>query len=112
MELEFYKAHSQWYVDLPTWEGSIDDLEMVCGADDFLEALSYKLGRDRVKLEVWEQAPGMPVGRLSKIGQDSAGATYEVYDCEFYEGEAWLCNVTRFVFDGYHPDTIYFRVEE
>jgi len=38
---KFYKTEvGRWYVDLPEWEGSVDELEMVAGADLFLELLS------------------------------------------------------------------------
>ena len=109
MELDFYKANGRWYVDLPTWEGAIDDLEMVNGADDLLEALAEVTGSEQVKMEVWLEEPDEPCSILWKIDQDAEGATYEVQDCQYYTGDAWLCNVTRFVFDGYHPDRIFFR---
>ncbi len=33
---KFYKTEvGRWYVDLPEWEGSVDELEMVAGADLF-----------------------------------------------------------------------------
>jgi len=33
-KLKFYKeADERWYVELPEWEGSKADLEMVAGAD-------------------------------------------------------------------------------
>lgn len=36
LELTFKKLAQRWFVDIP-WAGSIDDLQMVNGADDFLE---------------------------------------------------------------------------
>ena len=44
--LRFYKSQDEyWYVDMPEWEGSIDALEMVRGADDMLDDLkSYRKG--------------------------------------------------------------------
>ena len=39
-EFKFYKdPEHRWYVDLPEWEGEKDNLEMVLGADSFLEIL-------------------------------------------------------------------------
>ena len=38
---KFYKEETgRWYVDLPEWEGEKAELEMVLGADTFLEILS------------------------------------------------------------------------
>ena len=38
---KFYKeTTNRWYVDLPEWEGVKEELEMVSGADTFLEILS------------------------------------------------------------------------
>lgn len=36
LKLTFKKLAQRWFVDIP-WIGSIDDLQMVNGADDFLE---------------------------------------------------------------------------
>lgn len=112
MELTFTKIDERWYVELPEWEGSFDDLEMVNGADTLLEILSQRLGRNSLTFEIWLYEPDTPCGMLRKIMQDWDGATYQVENCMYYDGTAWLCNVTKFVFGGYHPDTIYFRVDE
>ena len=40
-QFKFYKEETgRWYVDLPEWEGEKDELEMVAGADIFLEILA------------------------------------------------------------------------
>jgi hypothetical protein len=36
---KFEKELDGWYVDLPEWEGSKADLQMVMGADTFLDIL-------------------------------------------------------------------------
>lgn len=36
LKLTFKKLAQRWFVDIP-WIGSIDDLQMVNGADDFIE---------------------------------------------------------------------------
>ena len=43
MDLTFIKdADDRWYIDLPNWKGSKADLEMVCGADTFLDEISNR----------------------------------------------------------------------
>ena len=45
----FYKEEDgRWYVDIPEWEGSKDDLEMVCGADIMLNIMAQ--GSDSILL--------------------------------------------------------------
>ncbi len=111
----FYKEISgRWYVDLPEWEGSKDDLEMIAGADSFLEILSQ--GEDEIcvtlsvldfdgsskldlikpgRIEGWEMGEGSWYRLNNYIGID-------------YELDMWLCDVTKFVF-GDFPKTIYFK---
>lgn len=110
MQLKFNKISDKWYVDLPEWTGSFDDLEMVLGADTLLEALSLRLKRKSITFEIWTAKPDVPCGYMKKIDQTAEGATYQVSNCMYYNGTAWLCNVTKFVFGGYHPGSIYFRV--
>lgn len=110
MQLTFNKISDKWYVVLPEWQGSFEDLEMVNGADDLLEALSIKLRSKTITFDIWTSKPGVPCGHLNKIGATHEGATYQVNNCMFYKGTAWLCNVTKFVFGGYHPQDIYFKV--
>ena len=38
--LRFIKLSNKWFVDIP-WDGDIDDLQMVDGADLMLDALSH-----------------------------------------------------------------------
>ena len=111
MQLRFYKhTDGRWYVDLPNWEGDFEDLEMVAGADDLLEVLSHQLKTQSITFEVWTKMPNVPCGLMTKIDQTRDGATYQVSNCMYYDSTAWLCNVTKFVFDGIHPNHIYFRV--
>ena len=49
----FYKETSnRWYIDLPDWTGSKDDLEMVAGADAMLEYMAE--GKSEVSVIVSE----------------------------------------------------------
>lgn len=110
MQLTFNKISGKWYVELPEWEGDFEDLEMVAGADDLLEALSWRLNRQSITFNIKLSRPDYPCGHMKKIDQTFEGATYDVHDCMYYNGTAWLCNVTKFVFGGYHPNDIYFNV--
>ena len=111
----FYRVPEtgRWYVDLPEWEGEVADLEMVMGADTFLDILAQ--GEDQVFVTlsvVPEEGDDKLVliepGKLEgpEMGE---GAWYKL---ESYRGieyglSMWLCDVTTFVF-GYFPKEIYF----
>ena len=62
-KLTFIKLSNRWFVDIP-WDGMIEDLEMVSGADLFLDAISN--GKKIIILEV---------------------GTSEIYDCKVRPSE-------------------------
>jgi hypothetical protein len=110
----FYRDDIGWFVDLPEWEGSRYDLQMVMGADSFLDILSQGENEKHVLLSD-EPFDGcyelifIGLGRIEgpEIGE---GAWYKL---ENYLGidfklQMWLCDVTKFVF-GNFPIKIYFR---
>lgn len=111
---KFYKEESgRWYIDLPEWEGSKNDLEMVAGADMFLEILS----QDECKVDITLSTlpfEGADTLEFIKFGELHSwelgeGAWYKLTS---YMGidfglSMWLCNVTKFVFDDF-PKIIYF----
>lgn len=109
--LEFKKVSDRWYVVLDNWTGSFEDLEMVNGADTFLDILASKIMKNRVAMKVWTSKPNEPCGKLCMVHSDDRGATYQVENCSFFSNTVWLCNVTKFVFDGSHPATIYFKLK-
>lgn len=107
-KLRFYKnEHSEWYIDLPDWEGSITDLEMVEGADSLLEYLDNK-NKGKVRLNIslndFDKSEKL---KLMGINLDSDGGAYYWYDR--LELNLWLCDVTKYVF-GKFPSEVYFRV--
>lgn len=110
MTLRFLKYKNRWYIDLPEWKGSYEDLEMVNGADTFLEIYSRELRREIITFEVWTECPNIPCASLTMTNQDQEGATYQVNNSRLYKGTVWLCNVTKFVFGGQHPRNIYMRI--
>jgi hypothetical protein len=111
---KFYKTEvGRWYVDLPEWEGSIDELEMVAGADLFLELLSQ--GEETVFLTL-STVPfeGSEILEMKYLGtlegwEMGTGAWYKLvsYMGLEYKLDMWLCDVTKFVF-GSFPENIYF----
>jgi hypothetical protein len=111
---KFYKTEvGRWYVDLPEWEGSVDELEMVAGADLFLELLSQ--GEETVFLTL-STVPfeGSEILEMKYLGtlegwEMGTGAWYKLvsYMGLEYKLDMWLCDVTKFVF-GSFPENIYF----
>jgi hypothetical protein len=97
----FFKVANKWLVDLPTWTGSLEDLQMVAGADTFLDEMAHGNSVVSIELSI------LPVDNaqyvLIKQIEDSIGGTYRANNINY---TIWLCNVTKFVF-GCHPDTIY-----
>ena len=110
----FYKENTgRWYVDLPEWEGDKSELEMVAGADLFLDILAQDDGEVNVILST-EEFSGADTLKLIGLGnlegwEMGEGAWYRLvsYLGIDYELSMWLCNVTKFVF-GEFPKNIYF----
>lgn len=110
--ITFVRLQGNWYADVPYWEGSIDSLQMVGGADDLLDDLSEN--GHSVTLAITLNPSSEYTHRADLIKSDSFGGTYKL-DRTFYNWEGsgmdefWLCNVTKFVF-GNHPRTFYFKI--
>lgn len=107
-QLTFNKEKGVWYIDLPTYPGPKADLAMVSGADILLDVLSLKA--KSVTLEI-ALAPIDDYYRLKLLQHTpkQGGAVYKVFGQKKFPKEAWLCEVTKFVFGGYMPPEIYFR---
>lgn len=105
--LVFNKEGEQWFIDLPEYPGNKLDLLMVAGADRLLDKLSC--GKSTVTLLVSEEQPTEPgFEKLKKLMNTPliGGATYTG---NFFL-PIWLCDVTRFIYDGRLPDTLYYKV--
>lgn len=108
----FYKdENSRWYADIPEWVeagGTEDDLEMVCGADLWLDELSGAANEITFTLSDTDKFSN----HLNRIARDEFGATYMAYKYynEIFNAQVWLCNVTKFVF-GEFPEVIYYKEE-
>ena len=112
---KFYKEESgRWYVDLPEWTGHKEELEMVMGADSFLEILSQGESESYVTLsdKEFDGAERLELTNLGRIEgiELGSGAWYSLkeYMGIPYDMEMWLCDVTKFVF-GDFPKVIYFK---
>lgn len=111
----FYKEDdNKWYIDLPEFieqGGSKEELEMVSGADTFLDILS--VGYDKVSLYISNQ-PFMDAETIQLDYTDPenplGGAYYWLvnYKNKPFSLKIWLCSVTLFVF-GEYPSVIYFK---
>ncbi len=120
-KLKFFKQDGRWYADVP--EHSLEDNEMVLGADEMCELLSK--GKDSFEVEMESgfilniDEPKQCLLKLTRLKHDDDGATYslsgylfnEIMDAVVSEDAApiltvWLCNVTHTVF-GEHPEVIW-----
>jgi hypothetical protein len=108
---KFYKTEeNRWYIDLPEWEGSQSDLEMVAGADKMLDKLSDN--GTKITLDVSDNYPDKSNWDkfviLELVEEYSpllgGGAEYK-----WGNEVIWLCDVTKFVF-GNFPNFIIFAV--
>ena len=101
----------KWYLDLPEWNGDPDDLEMVEGADQWLNLI----GEGKTKVEVTmsdENFENAEILTLLHVREPNLGGGGNYY-LETFKGEKialklWLCEVTRFVFSTI-PQRIYFK---
>jgi hypothetical protein len=104
----FNKEEGKWYIVLPTWEGTKGELQMVGGADTLLDHLSNNgdtvditISTDNLLLS---KEPGFQT--LKRILPTPPNG------CLYHLGmkPVWLCDVTKFVFNGEFPKRIHFKV--
>lgn len=94
---------NRWYVVLPEWTGSKEDLEMVCGADTMLDILSQ--GADSVNVSLSTEPFQDYKYMLSYLNESNEGGDY-LLTSDLLTFDVWLCHVTKFVF-GNFPKRIY-----
>lgn len=112
--LKFNKESSgRWFVDLPEWTGSKDDLEMVLGADDLLNIIAQ--GEQSVEVyfstEPFEESNVISWFKEGMyFGANIGGGFYKLHQYKgiVYDADIWLCDVAKFVF-GETPQLIYFK---
>jgi hypothetical protein len=103
----FNKEDGKWYIDLPDWTGTKGELQMVGGADTLLDHLSNNGDTVLVDLSTDKECPeGFET--LKKIVRTPPNG------CLYHLGlsPVWLCDVTKFVFDGVFPKRIHFNVNQ
>ena len=111
---KFYKEPTnRWYVELPEWTGSKAELEMIAGADTFLDIIAQ--GDHEVYLTLsttpFEGAEVLTLKNLGKLEswELGEGAWYHLdkYKSIPFNLRMWLCDVTKFIFNEF-PNKIYF----
>ena len=103
MKQRFFKLNSRWYADVPGH--TLEENEMVCGADCLLEEISNLLNSPEVTLDLDVEPSDSPFATLTQIEHDDCGATYKV-ESSLNTELVWICNVTHDVL-GEHPVRIY-----
>ena len=107
MELSFEKwEDGRWFVVLPDYDGDQEDLEMVDGADKFLDYLTEDGLYVTVDISLEDDYPV----RLKLVAHDEIGGTYKVENLDGFKEDVWLCNVVHFLF-GEHPEYIFIDIE-
>ena len=102
----FNKEQGSWYIDLPNWTGTKGELQMVAGADTLLDHLSNNGITVNVALSTEKGFSNSGFQTLKRIVKTPPNG------CMYHLGftPVWLCNVTKFVFDGIFPRQIHFKV--
>lgn len=105
-DFRFYKTHNnRWYIDIPTWSGSIAELEMVEGADTMLDLVSGNTNECFLELSN-EPFDGADLINLVQDRSGSyGGGDYIMEKCkgEVINHKLWLCAVTDWLFKGLPP---------
>ena len=101
----FNKEQGRWYIDLPNWEGTKAELQMVAGADTLLDQLSNQGTSVKVAMSTDKVSPE-GYQTLKRIIHTPPNGC--IYHLGFVP--VWLCNVTKFVFEGIFPKQIHFKV--
>lgn len=103
MKQRFFKLNSRWYADIPGH--TLDENEMVSGADSLLEEISRFINSPEVTLNLDVKPNDFPFATLTLIEHDSEGGTYRV-ESSLDTDVVWICNVAHDVL-GEHPQKIY-----
>lgn len=113
-KFRFYIESNAWWIDFPEWiekGGDQEELQMVMGADVMLAWLAD--GKDEVTLELSDK-PFNDSRRLYRLDHPCDSGSFYLYpatDLIKDHWRIWLCDVTKFIFQGF-PDVIYFKIVE
>lgn len=105
--LKFIKElDNRWYIDLPDWTGDKEELEMVAGADVFLDVLAQ--GEDTVHVSVSEDYVPHKYKLLALYEPEYTGMLYNLYTSkDEFMMVIWLCDVTKFLYEGKFPQRLF-----
>jgi len=103
INLKFAKLAQQWYVVLPDYSGKVENLEMVAGADVFLDTVAN--GHSIVVCMVSDEQFIDAEYHLTQINPQSG-------DYAYGNQRLWLCSVNKYVWGGAHPDHIYVKIDQ
>ncbi|MDE3023791.1 MAG: hypothetical protein KGI54_18400 [Pseudomonadota bacterium] len=105
-KVTFEKENGQWYVVLPDWKGSKEDLAMVAGADTLLDKLSDNSNNIVLNVDI------KPFKGMTGIAwATSSTGDYMYNSMSVVNHPFWLCSVAVFVFGNY-PDNIYIKIKK
>ena len=105
-QFRFVKLSGKWFVDIP-WNGMIEDLQLVNGADVLLEQYNKDgIVRCSVLEPTDKLLPNFSLACFTRKDYNYLGATYSVVNDRF-NGDVWLCSVLKHVF-GEYPE--YFEI--
>jgi len=114
--MQFEKENGRWYAVVPEWRLAKGHLEMVAGADDFLDML-LQSSKDQNLVTINILGGTSEQDCLSKSDNEQPEWTFTMTD-KPYTGanyvatngseshNMWLCDVLEFVM-GYFPETIF-----
>jgi hypothetical protein len=105
----FYKtAADRWYIHLPEWKGSLDDLEMVQGADTMLDLVSDYKNECNLILSDKPFEGADTIKLVTDLSNSVGGGDYQMenYKGEEINQEMWICEVVVHVFEQL-PSVIY-----
>lgn len=105
MELKFYKEGYRWYIDLPEYPGDKADLQMVLGADTLLDTLSDSTNNVVILASLEDYNSSDKLVKLRDLTADEGGGA--MYFTDKYKFDLWLCDVTKFVFNGFPVEIFY-----
>lgn len=108
-KLTFEKwENGKWFVVLPNYDGDQEDLEMVDGADTFLDYLTEDGLYVNVDVSLKDTLDDSII--LNLVSHDEIGGTYQVENLPGFNHDIWLCNVVHFIF-GEHPEMFYIKTK-
>lgn len=101
--ISFALLANHWYAILSDYPGAVDNLEMVAGADKFLDSF----GKPVINCIVSDEKPEMYDYELDAIVEEG-GEPSGYY--RYGNQSLWLCKVNKWFWGGKHPEKIYVKI--